>query len=411
MNDKIKSALKLIVSLGLGFVLIFYFYNQISAPKEAVVDRSKFTQFSKIEKIVVSNNTYCKVGDTLFYYNNGQAFLAETEAFYSLTTTTQLDKKNNYIIGTYRIDIITIMKKVFSNASWFWLVLSLLASFSSHLIRSLRWRMMLQPLGYQPKAYNTFFAVMIMYMANMAFPRLGEVLRCTMITRYEKIPIEKSLGTMLTERLMDMICLLLLGAIMVFTQYGIIENYFKENYLNTSSESSMFSAQKIIVIVSILLFVIALGFVIYKKIQTGTSKIATKIKSIAKGLVDGVVSVKNIQNKPLFIIYSISIWVCYTLTIYFCLQAVPDTSMQGIGASITCLFFGSLAIVAVQGGLGIYPIVVSKILMLYGTQESIGYAYGWLSWVVQTVLVLVIGFISMILMANMNKEPDSSTSK
>jgi hypothetical protein len=149
---------------------------------------------------------------------------------------------------------------------------------------------------------------------------------------------------------------------------------------------------------------ILLAYFLFKYISSGTSTLIVKIRSIIRGLVDGIISVKNIQNKPLFLFYTVSIWLCYALTIFFCFKAVPETSMNGMGAAITCLFFGSLAIVAVQGGLGIYPIVVSKILLLYGTNESIGYAYGWLSWVIQTVLVLVIGFISMILMANLNKE-------
>ena len=230
MNDKLKSVLKLIVSLGLGVFLILYFYNQISKPKDFIVNKKIYKDFSTIQKLNINNNTYFKVGDTILFYNNGIPLLAETEATYQINSQSSTNEKNEIVLGKYTIDIMQIMKKVFGNAIWFWLVISLFASLMSHVLRSLRWRMMLQPLGYNPKAYNTFFAVMIMYMANMAFPRLGELLRCTFITRYEKIPVEKTIGTMLTERLMDMICLLVLGVIMITTQYSIILNYFKSEY-------------------------------------------------------------------------------------------------------------------------------------------------------------------------------------
>lgn len=403
MNDKIKTALKLIVSLGLGVLLIWFFYNQISSKKQASIDHKKYPDFTHIDKVLIKENAYCKVGDSLFSYNTNKIFYAETEASYNLNTNQTLNDKDNYVIGSYQIDIMKIMKKVFSNASWFWITLSLLASFSSHVIRSFRWRMMLQPLGYKPKAYNTFFAVMIMYMANMALPRLGEVLRCTFISRYENIPLEKSLGTMLTERLVDVICLFILLIVVLATQYKIINTYFQEQYFSNSNDSSFFTTQKIILIFLLAIVAIALAYFIYSKIIKGTSTFAVNFKKRIKGLLDGIISIKNIQNKPLFLLYSLAIWICYTLTIFFCLKAVPETSMQTIGAATTCLFFGSLAIAAVQGGLGIYPIVVSKILVLYGTEESIGYAYGWLSWVIQTLLVLVIGFISLILMTNINK--------
>ena len=404
MNDKLKSVLKLIVSLGLGVFLILYFYNQISKPKDFIVNKKIYKDFSTIQKLNINNNTYFKVGDTILFYNNGIPLLAETEATYQINSQSSTNEKNEIVLGKYTIDIMQIMKKVFGNAIWFWLVISLFASLMSHVLRSLRWRMMLQPLGYNPKVYNTFFAVMIMYMANMAFPRLGELLRCTFITRYEKIPVEKTIGTMLTERLMDMICLLVLGVIMITTQYSIILNYFKSEYLSNPTATNYFTTPKILIGILAMVIFIALAYFLFKYISSGTSTLIVKIRSIIRGLVDGIISVKNIQNKPLFLFYTVSIWLCYALTIFFCFKAVPETSMNGMGAAITCLFFGSLAIVAVQGGLGIYPIVVSKILLLYGTNESIGYAYGWLSWVIQTVLVLVIGFISMILMANLNKE-------
>jgi hypothetical protein len=242
-------------------------------------------------------------------------------------------------------------------------------------------------------------------MANMALPRLGEVMRCEVIRRYENIPLEKSLGSMLTERLIDVLCLLVLALIMICFQYTLIYNFFKDQLLS-SSESGNHNGLFIKVMFVVVLLV-ALVFIFVRYIKNGQSKFALKIKSIVLGLVDGILSVKNVQNKFLFILYTVSIWTTYVLTVYFCLKAVPETSVSTINTAITCLFFGSLAIVAVQGGLGVYPLVIGKVLLLYNITESIGYANGWLSWIVQTALILVLGFICMILINVMNKDTKS----
>ena len=260
---------------------------------------------------------------------------------------------------------------------------------------------MLQSMGYQPSASNTFFAVVIMYMANMALPRLGEVMRCEVIRRYEKIPLEKSLGSMLTERLVDVLCLLGLGMIMIIFQYSLIIDYFKTQFLSSSPGSS--SSGLFIKFGIVAAFLLVLGFIFVKYIQKGQSKIALKIKSIVTGLIDGIVSIKNVKNKFLFLLYTILIWTCYLFTVFFCLKSVPETSVATLNTAVTCLFFGSLAIVAVQGGLGVYPLVIGKVLLLYNITESIGYANGWLSWIVQTSLILILGFICMILLGVMNK--------
>lgn len=405
-SERFKTILKVAFSLCLATGLIYYFYNKISEPKEAVILPEKQALISDIATPFIKNDSYCLVGDTLFIDSKGQCCIAETEAFYSLGTQLQKNDENQLVYGTYRIDMMRIMKKVFANAAWFWIAMSLLVSFTSHFLRSLRWRMLLQPLGYEPKVHNTFFAVMIMYLANMAVPRLGEVLRCTFISRYENIPMEKSLGTMLTERLVDMVSLLLLAAVMFVTQYTLISSYVQKEFFKSESTTGSPSYKLILLGIAIIVCVV-LGIVFYKKITTATEGPFAKIREVAKGLLAGISSIRHVKNKPLFVLYSASIWICYVFVIYFCFKAVPETASQSIGAAITCLFFGSLAIVAVQGGLGIYPIAMSKILFLYGVQESIGYAYGWLSWVIQTLMVLLLGFISLLLMPAMNKKNES----
>lgn len=406
MKENLSKAIKLLLSLGLGAFLIGFFYHNISKPKDLLLDSKKYANNSyEIKKSFTPSPAELFIGDTIYELKHGSIttyYIAETEATYLLSKSAGDLISPTEKFGTYTIDLLKIIKKVFRSASWFWLILSLLASLLGHVLRSFRWRMMLQSMGYQPSASNTFFAVVIMYMANMALPRLGEVMRCEVIRRYEKIPLEKSLGSMLTERLVDVLCLLGLGLVMIVFQYSLIIDYFKTQFLTASPDSNpsgLFIKFGIIGACFIIL-----GIIFVKYIQRGQSKFALKIKSIVTGLIDGIVSIKNVKNKFLFLIYTLLIWSCYLFTVFFCLKAVPETSIATLNTAVTCLFFGSLAIVAVQGGLGVYPLVIGKVLLLYNITESIGYANGWLSWIVQTSLILVLGFICMILLSVLNKE-------
>jgi len=406
VKENLSKAIKLFLSLGLGAFLIGFFYHNISKPKDLVLDSKKYLNNSYvINKSFIHSPAELFIGDTIYALQQGSIstfYIAETEATYILNKSTGDLISPTEKLGTYTIDLLKIIKKVFRSASWFWLILSLLASLLGHILRSFRWRMMLQSMGYQPSASNTFFAVVIMYMANMALPRLGEVMRCEVIRRYEKIPLEKSLGSMLTERLVDVLCLLGLGLVMIVFQYSLIIDYFKTQFLTSSQGSN--SSSLFIKLGIVGAFFLLMAFIFVKYIQRGQSKFALKVKSIVTGLIDGIVSIKNVKNKFLFVIYTLCIWTCYLLTVFFCLKAVPETSIATLNTAVTCLFFGSLAIVAVQGGLGVYPLVIGKVLLLYNITESIGYANGWLSWIVQTSLILVLGFICMILLSVLNKE-------
>ncbi len=406
MKENLSKVFKLILSLGLGVFLIAFFYHNISKPKPVLLDKKKYAANSyQVLKSYTTVGIELMVGDTIFALQNQtnvSYFLAETEAKYAFQTKVGDSINHETIIGQYQIDLFKIIKNVFRSASWFYLILSLIASLLGHVLRSFRWRMMLQSMGYEPKISNTFFAVVIMYMANMALPRLGEVMRCEVIRRYENIPLEKSLGSMLTERLIDVLCLLVLGFIMILLQYTLVYKFFSEQVLGSSTDGNY---NGLILKASIAIFLmVAFVFVFIKYIKNGQSKFAVKVKTIVLGLIDGIVSVRKVKNKFLFLIYTVSIWSAYVFTVYFCLKAVPETSILTLNTAITCLFFGSLAIVAVQGGLGVYPLVIGKVLLLYNITESIGYANGWLSWIVQTALILVLGFVCMILLNVLNKD-------
>lgn len=329
--------------------------------------------------------------------NENIPVLCETEATYNINAKVGESIDATQKMGDYRIDLMRIIKEVFSNAVLFWIILSLLASFSSHVVRSWRWRDLLKPLGFHPSFHNTFFAVIIMYLANMAFPRLGEVMRCGILARYEKIPIEKSLGTMITERLIDMLLLLICGLLMIVIDGKRIYEYLKASFSGGGSSSS---GIKYLIIIAVLAGIIALYFFLRKS----QHPLALKFRKLLEGLWEGIKSIRKLENPLLFVFQSVLIWVLYLLTIYFAFMAVPEIGNLGFGAALSVLFFGSLAIVAVQGGLGLYPIVSSQILLLYGINQSIGYAFGWLTWTAQSGVILIAGLISLILLSVLNRK-------
>ena len=289
------------------------------------------------------------------------------------------------------------------NANFWWVALAIPLGILSHFLRAIRWKMLIETMGYKPRNSNMFFAVMIGYFSNLALPRLGEVSRCTILTKYEDIPFDKSFGTVITERAFDMIVFIALFFFVIIYQadrlsdffnkeiYGLIENKLHLNNLN--------SLLVIIVIVLIILF-FTLFLFFWNKIQT--NKIFIKVKEIILGFVEGLKSLTKVKNLWLFGFYTFSIWSLYLAMAYIVFFSIPASSGLGIDAGLAVLVFGSIAIMIVQGGIGIYPEFVSKTLFLFQVVKTQGLALGWLIWTSQNLTIVVVGIISLILLPILN---------
>lgn len=287
----------------------------------------------------------------------------------------------------------------------YWLIFPVMGSLLlSHYSRALRWKILIEPLGYTPRTSNTYLAVLIGYMANLAFPRLGEVLKCTVLARYEKVPADKLVGTIVAERAFDVLCLVVVIALATLTQIDIIGGYVgKQVDVIIASKAGLFTPGKIaIMIVALIAVIIATIFVFKKFSHIGFIQ---KIKKILAGIWGGVTSIRYLKKKGWFIFHSIFIWTMYLVSVWLGFYALQETSVYGLKEALSVLSTGSLAmIVPTPGGLGVYHIFVQQTLELYGLNAGIGLAFGLLMWTVQFFQMLISGFVALALLPYFNKK-------
>ena len=297
------------------------------------------------------------------------------------------------------------MKNALLNANYWLIIPVIITLLLSHYSRAIRWKILMEPLGYKPRIANTFMAVLIGYMANLAVPRLGEVLKCTILARYEKVPAEKLVGTIVAERAFDVLCLAVVITITVLTQVDIIGGFINDKLGSiVQSKTSQFSLTKIIILVAILAFVVGLIIFVFKKFAHVS--MIQKIKKIGIGIWHGIISVRYLKNKGWFIFHTIFIWTMYLLSVRIGFYALNETSGYGIKEALSVLSTGSLAmIVPTPGGIGVYHIFVQQTMALYGLKESIGLAFGLIMWMVQFFQMLLSGFVAIALLPYFNKRP------
>ena len=259
----------------------------------------------------------------------------------------------------------------------------------------------MQPLGFEPSRLNTFFAVMLGYFFNLLVPRMGEVMKCTMLAKYEHTPVDKLIGTMVAERALDVICLAIVIGLSLLLQMDMVTTFISGADVTGAGQGNGWWR---------LLGLIALALAGVWILRMLMSRYAhhhmvKRIRSVASGIWQGLTSVRHIDPSrlPAFLFHTIFIWTMYLLSIRMGFYAMSSVVGLGMSAALTILSVGSLAMIITQGGIGAYQIVVQRSLALYGIPEVNGLAFGWLLWAVQTILVLVVGLICLILLPVMNK--------
>jgi glycosyltransferase 2 family protein len=274
----------------------------------------------------------------------------------------------------------------------------------AHWLRALRWRQLMEPLGYHPSKLNSFFAVMIGYFVNLGAPRLGEVLKCTILARYEKIPANKLVGTIVAERAFDVICLgIVFGLTFVF-QFDVISSLVNTNILPLfQNKSGKISYQKIIYLLAgLVLFLIILKFLFNR---LGHINIVQKLKKILTGVWHGLISVRALKNKPLFFAYTGGIWFLYLVSTWCGFFAIDQTSKLGLADALTVLAMGSVGMIISPGGIGAYALLVQEAVAFYGIdKEPYGQALGWLLWFGQFLSFVLFGVVSFILLPRVNRK-------
>jgi uncharacterized membrane protein YbhN (UPF0104 family) len=270
----------------------------------------------------------------------------------------------------------------FKGASPFWLLMICLAFMVSNISRALRWNQLIEPLGYTPKTFNSFFATMVGYMINLALPRAGEIAKPAMLTKYEKIPLDKLFGTIVVDRVFDVLMLLIVTTITFLTQFNHLYDFlFGEGtpkatcVVTNNAEASN--------IPWLLLFQIALGlgllilliiFIKWNVIKK--TKIAQKIIELIKNFIAGMQTVFKLKNPAMFFVHTLIIWSMYYLMMYLCFFAYAPTAHLSPLAALLAFTFGTFGMVIPSpGGMGTYQIAVTAALVIYGVAEADAFAF------------------------------------
>lgn len=293
------------------------------------------------------------------------------------------------------------------NANYFWIFLSIILATLSHLSRAARWQMLLAPIGVPPSLHNSFMAVMIGYLGNLALPRLGEFVRCAIISRYTDVKPERAIGTVLTERAVDMLCLMIATGIMLLTQFSVLSAYFSQNVAMPlrNKYAAMFSGNQLLTDLALLAIALVIGLAVWWFTRRfKQTAVYERVVKMILGLWQGIMSIRKLHNIPLFVAHSIFIWLMYFGMVYVCFYATEATQHLGWGAGMAVLVFGSLGFIATQGGIGAYQLAVTGVLTLYDVPRDLGYAFSWLAWSAQTFLVLIGGLLAMAILPLINQK-------
>jgi uncharacterized protein (TIRG00374 family) len=292
-------------------------------------------------------------------------------------------------------------------AKYSWLALSVLFGAFAYFSRARRWELLINPLGYRPSFINTFYALMIGYLANLALPRIGEISRCVALGKKEKIPVDQLIGTVVVERTIDLISLLTIMLVLVFTSSDQIVQFLRESIFKPLEEKVMmvFGVTWILWVILFLLSVVALILLIKYKKRLRKIRFFSKMFDVARGIINGLKTITGLQRKWEFIFHTIFIWINYALMTWVIVFSLESTSHITFPQSIFLLVIGGLAMSApVQGGLGVFHYTISRGLVIMGVPMEDGLVYALLTHESQLIFVAIVGAISFFLLFRKDKE-------
>ena len=284
---------------------------------------------------------------------------------------------------------VQILIEYFKEANYSWIFLGLFFGILSHLSRAYRWKFMLEPIGFKAKYTNSVLAVLVGYLVNLALPRAGEVSRALVLTNYEDVPFEKGFGTIVAERIADLIMMLSVIVITLFVQFDFIYELLTKNFNPTKIITG--------------LVVLILGFYILTSVvKKATSGFLLKIKTFVSGLGEGVTSIFKMKKKWAFIFHTVFIWVMYVCMFWATIPAIEGLNVP-FGGILIGFIAGGFSIAATNGGIGLYPIAVAGALALFDIPTEPATAFGWIMWTAQTAMIIVFGGLAFLFLPIYNK--------
>ncbi|MGV8815085.1 MAG: lysylphosphatidylglycerol synthase transmembrane domain-containing protein [Gelidibacter sp.] len=279
----------------------------------------------------------------------------------------------------------------FKTANYGWIALGMLFGLLSNLSRAYRWKYLIVPMGYSWRFPNSVMAVFIGYLANFGIPRSGEVLRAAVLTNYQGVPFQKSFGTIIAERMADLVILLSIVAVTLLIQFDFIFDLLEKS----------FQPKKLM-----LLGVLGLVFciVIFLFLKKSQSNIALKVRDFVRGLLEGILSIFKMEQKWAFIFHTLFIWLMYVLMFYVTSLAVDDLNGVSIGALLIAFIAGSFTVAATNGGIFVYPLAIGAAFSLFAIPENPSIAFGWIIWSSQTLMIIIMGSLSFLFLPIYNSK-------
>jgi uncharacterized protein (TIRG00374 family) len=274
--------------------------------------------------------------------------------------------------------------KSLSEANYGWVLVALIIAFFAHLSRAYRWKYLLETLDLKPKLSLMYHSVMIGYIINLTIPRSGELARAAYFSRYQKTKSDQIFGTIVIERVIDLI----MFAMVFFIAFLFQADQEKFNELRQISNSSSNPY---------LLPSLLITGIIFLGILIGLKKVRVKVLNFLKGIIQGASAILRLKNKIGFLIHTFFIWACYVSMLWITAMALPDIENISINAVFACFVAGTIAIGATPGGIGLYPIMVASALIeLYGYDGQVAKSFGMLMWSSQTIFMIFLGIISLV---------------
>ncbi|MDI1254918.1 MAG: lysylphosphatidylglycerol synthase transmembrane domain-containing protein [Flavobacterium sp.] len=289
------------------------------------------------------------------------------------------------------------MKAYFVTADYNYVALSLVLAVAGYVLRAYRWKYTLSQIGCQPDFKLNFLAVSIGYFINLSIPRSGEVSRALILKKYQDVPFDKAFGTIIAERIVDLVVLILFILVALVVEYHTLRDLLLY-YI---------PIEKLIILIVIGIAGILLSTYLY---FYSNWKLILLLKTKVEGLKEGALSVLRMHDKWPFLIYTFLIWFSYVLMFYATTFALTETDSITIGSVLVAFVIGSLVIAFTNGGFGVFPILIAKILLLYGVPDEAGNAFGWIVWISQLIITVVLGLFAFLVLPLYYKKTNNSLS-
>ena len=312
-----------------------------------------------------------------------------------------------------KIDLNQLVAEL-KSLNYFWLAAVFVVGIFSHIFRAVRWNLLIGSMGYKTNTIRTFYAVMIGYLANLAIPRIGEVTRCGILSKTENIPVNTLIGSVISERIFDMLILILITIMVILFQLDLLGGFVHKYLVGPMHSGLMQNQVKLAIILASILLLLLISVFAFKKFKSRIAKIALyqKFAHLVSGFLTGILSIKKLKKKGWFLLHTIIIWSMYFLMTYLCFFSLPATSHLGVAQGLTVLSIGSFGIVApVPGGIGAYHFIVKAILFeLYGIVATSAASFATVSHFIQTLLIIIGGAVSyfLILVYLRNKKVENN---